>query len=197
MPEEEAAPSAFPSPAASTGSCTWRHARHSAAQPQHIAGEEGALHFSAEHLPEPRSRSIPKLHISSISQLEHLPHLRISQPEPSPSTTTGSRARRGLVYPPRGKCLWGRTTPDQAVGHLGAPVHRSSTIKKSQARGVGRGKKHMLRCLGCCSQFLPTLEESFEFLALDVATARSLFSQNLLVLKATTHTSIPLLRRNE
>lgn len=63
--------------------------------------------------------------------------------------------------------------------------------------GEGRGKKHVLRCLGGCSQLLPTLEESFEFLALDVTTTRSLFSQNPLVLEATAHTSAAPLRRNE
>lgn len=58
------------------------------------------------------------------------------------------------------------------------------------------GKKHMLRCLGFCSQLLPMPQESSEFLALDVTTTRSLFLQNLLVLKATTHTSVPHLKRN-
>lgn len=113
----------------------WCCAPHFAIQPQGAAGEEGGLHFAVEQFlqaKEPGKHSIPYLHILSISQ-----------PEPSPSTTTDSSfkcgARPVLVYPPRGKCLWGRTAPGQVVGHLGAPVHRSSRTKKSQARGAGRG----------------------------------------------------------
>lgn len=58
-----------------------------------------------------------------------------------------------------------------------------------------RGKRNTLRCLGCSSQLPPTQEESFVCPALDATTTRSLFSQTLLVLKATTHTSVPRLRR--
>lgn len=63
-----------------------------------------------------------------------------------------------------------------------------------QERGR-KGKNNTFRCLGCGSQLLPT-QESFVCPALDVTTTRSLLSQTLLVLKATTHTSETHLRRN-
>jgi len=100
-----------------------------------------------------------------------------------------------LVYPPRGECLWSKTAPDLVVMYLGA--HRSCGAQASQAREREEGGKNnnTFRCLGCGSQLLPTLE-SFVCPALDVTTTRSLLSQTLLVLKATTHTSETHLRRN-
>lgn len=76
---------------------------------------------------------------------------------------------------------------------LTGPVERKPA---KQERGRRGGKNNnTFRCLGCGSQLLPTLE-SFVCPALDVTTARSLLSQTLLVLKATTHTSETHLRRN-
>lgn len=46
-----------------------------------------------------------------------------------------------FVYPPGDICLWSGITPDEIVRHLGAPVHRSSRTKRSQARGMGREGK--------------------------------------------------------